>query len=394
MRSQVKSCLVCDSTNTQSIITIPSIPVHCNILWNDRQDALNAPRGAIELAYCRKCGHTFNKLFQPELIEYTKNYENSLHFSPTFQGYAESLANQLIEKYDLHDKKIIEIGCGQGEFLQILCRLGCNRGSGFDPSYLNNQALDSNSEPITIIRDYYSAKYLDHQADFFCTRHVLEHLIEPKNILNVVGQATLKREASLFYIEVPNAWFMFNELSIWDIIHEHPSYFSKESLSYLLKSCNFEICDIGFGFGDQFLYAIASINMENTDSPLDQKENISDNEKMMNSFQSRFNKKVSKWQGFMKKIIDHEKKAVVWGAGSKGVTFLNLYADLQAIDYVVDINSRKFGKFIPGTGQQIVRPDFLSAYQPNDIIVMNPIYENEIKSMIDELDIDAIVSVA
>ena len=363
-------------------------------MWNDRQDALNAPRGDIELAYCRNCGHTFNRLFQDELTEYSENYENSLHFSPTFQDYAKSLATKLIDSYDLHDKKIIEIGCGQGEFLQIMCKLGSNFGLGFDPSYINNQGIDSNSEAITIIRDFYSAKYLDLPADFFCTRHVLEHLIEPKNMINVVAEASRKWATSLFYIEVPNAWFIFKELSIWDIIYEHPSYFSKDSLSYLLNSCNFEICDIGFEFRDQFLYVIAAINRENSDLSVDQEITRKDNEKLMNSFQSRFSKKVSMWQGLLEKTIDHEKKVVVWGAGSKGVTFLNLYADIQAIDYVVDINPRKLGKFIPGTGQLIVSPDFLPDYQPNEIIVMNSIYANEIKSMIDELSIDAIISVA
>jgi len=80
--------------------------------------------------------------------------------------------------------------------------------------------------------------------------------------------------------------------------------------------------------------------------------------------------------------------AVVWGAGSKGVSFLNALKDLQ-IEYVVDINPRKQGMYIPGTGQQIVRPEFLRDYQPDVIVVMNPVYRREIRKLTKKLGLTA-----
>ena len=68
----------------------------------------------------------------------------------------------------------------------------------------------------------------------------------------------------------------------------------------------------------------------------------------------------------------------MWGAGSKGVTFLNMIDSRYQIEYVIDINPRKHGKYIPGTGQKIVSPEFLREYIPDIVIVMNLIYENEI----------------
>jgi len=55
------------------------------------------------------------------------------------------------------------------------------------------------------------------------------------------------------------------------------------------------------------------------------------------------------------------------------------------IEYVIDINTRKHGKFIPGTGQKIVPPEFLREYRPDVAIVMNPIYKNEIQQTLDQL---------
>jgi FlaA1/EpsC-like NDP-sugar epimerase len=78
-------------------------------------------------------------------------------------------------------------------------------------------------------------------------------------------------------------------------------------------------------------------------------------------------------------------RAVVWGAGSKGVTFLNALQARDPIGHVVDINPRKQGMYVAGTGQQIVAPEFLKEARPDVVIVMNPVYEDEIRRWVGEL---------
>jgi hypothetical protein len=70
----------------------------------------------------------------------------------------------------------------------------------------------------------------------------------------------------------------------------------------------------------------------------------------------------------------------VWGSGSKGVAFLTALKLNGSIEYVVDINPFRQGKFMAGTGQEIVGPKFLEQYQPDVAIAMNPIYQNEIQA--------------
>ena len=78
-------------------------------------------------------------------------------------------------------------------------------------------------------------------------------------------------------------------------------------------------------------------------------------------------------------IKQAKKKIVLWGAGSKGVTFLNILNITNQVRHVVDINPRKHGKYIAGTGQEIVHTEFLKSYKPDYIVVMNPIYLNEVQ---------------
>ena len=85
----------------------------------------------------------------------------------------------------------------------------------------------------------------------------------------------------------------------------------------------------------------------------------------------------------LRKIIDEnrerEQQAVIWGSGSKGVAFLTTLQIKDDISYAVDINPRRRGTFMAGTGHEIVAPDFLRELRPDLVIVMNPVYRQEIQ---------------
>ncbi|PSN18087.1 methyltransferase, partial [filamentous cyanobacterium CCP5] len=103
------------------------------------------------------------------------------------------------------------------------------------------------------------------------------------------------------------------------------------------------------------------------------------------AFTRAFQTKIETWRRRLDQIAQQRQKTVVWGAGSKGVMFLNLLKDYELIEYAVDLNPRKTGKFIPGTGQAVVAPAFLEYYRPDLVIIMNPIYEAEIRQQCSDL---------
>jgi len=88
---------------------------------------------------------------------------------------------------------------------------------------------------------------------------------------------------------------------------------------------------------------------------------------------------VDDWKQRLTELRQSGKRTVVWGSGSKGVAFLTMLNLNGTIEYVVDINPFRQGKFMAGTGQQIVAPDFLREYKPDVAIVMNPVYQSEIQ---------------
>jgi hypothetical protein len=70
----------------------------------------------------------------------------------------------------------------------------------------------------------------------------------------------------------------------------------------------------------------------------------------------------------------------VWGAGSKGVTFVNAVPGANRISALIDVNPHKQGRFVPGTGAPVLPPDALRGRRLQSIIVMNPLYRDEIAS--------------
>ncbi|MEE9230196.1 MAG: class I SAM-dependent methyltransferase [Acidobacteriota bacterium] len=376
-------CPACQRAAMSVFMEIPDVPVHCNLLWPEREGAVAAPRGHIRLGFCAACGLVYNLAFNSDLMEYTQRYENSLHFSPRFQQYARELAVRLVEKYHLRGKEIIEIGCGKGEFLALLCEGERNRGWGFDPG-AEERAADSS---LTFIRDFYSDAYADYTADLICCRHVLEHIQQPREFVLGIRQAMGDRPGTAVYFEVPDFLYTLRDLGIWDIIYEHCSYFSGPSLTRLFQQTGFTVREVYPAFGSQFLCLEASPRVGVDRRGTASIEDIEALSNLVSALGEAYRSKVEMWNAKLSRLFEDGRRIVVWGAGSKGVTFLNTVKAAAAIEHVVDINPRKQGMYVAGTGQRIVSVQFLGGYRPDTVVVMNAMYRDEIRHLLGKVGV-------
>lgn len=369
---------------------IEDVPVFCNVQWSTHDEALAATRGSIDLRFCRSCGHVFNATFDPTLLEYSESYENSLHFSPRFQEHAERLAGRLISKFDLRNKTVVEIGCGKGEFISLLCEAGGNKGYGFDASYAPDREMQTTSDSVTFIREFFGAKHKHLGADFLCCRHVLEHIDDPISFLQEIQGATAAGKQSAAYFEVPNASYSFEDSGIWDLIYEHCSYFSADSARRAFRLAGMEVLETYTDFGNQFLCIETISASENMSHAPDEKPSAA-LEQNIHNFADFYRSTISAWDDKLENMQKNGDRVVVWGAGSKGVTFLNCIASSSAVDYVVDINPNKSGLYISGTGHEILDVEKMVRRAPDQVIIMNPVYKQEIEKLLSDAGIDASV---
>jgi SAM-dependent methyltransferase len=367
------ACFACGASGAEAFFEAASVPTHCNRLLATREDALAAPVAGIRLALCPSCGLVFNQDFEAERMRYASGYENSLHFSDTFNAYARDLAARLVDAYGLRGKHVLEVGCGRGDFLRLVCELGPSRGTGFDPSAEAVEVELGGGGHLCISSEDHDACWPAEAVDLVICRHVLEHLDRPVELLDSIR----RRGAAAVFFEVPNVLHTLREGGIWDILYEHCSYFAPLSLAALFERAGLAPQRIEEVYGGQFLTLEACA--DSTSIAIDSERAPVELRALTRSFADLYRAELDQWKQSFEANRRSGRSLAVWGAGTKGVTFLNTFPEhADLVSCVVDRNPRKRGCFIPVSAHPIVAPDDLRSEPPDVVVVMNPLYVREV----------------
>lgn len=380
MKNVNQACPACGAGEMSLFYEVNNVPVNSVLLVMNRDEALQFQTGDIRLAVCATCGFISNIAFDEALTQYTARYEATQGYSPTFNKFHKALAQSLIDRYDLHNKDIIEIGCDKGDFITMLCEMGNNRGVGFDPAYVPGRHPSPAADRMTFIPDFYSEKYADFRADFICCKMTLEHIPNVGEFIATVRRSIGENHDTTVFFQIPNGRYVLCDVAFWDIYYEHCSYFTKGSLARLFRTNGFEVKDLWTAYDDQYLMIEARPAVASpTSQLLSDEEAPAETLGMVDYFVEHYESKRADWLDKLIRMKGNGKKIVLWGGGSKGVAFLTtLGQTLDDISYAVDINPIKTGTYMAGTGQEIVAPSFLKEYKPDVVIIMNPVYLDEI----------------
>jgi len=379
-------CPNCKQDHMRPFYEVKEVPVHSVLLMKSKDDAVNYTKRDIKLGYCEHCGFISNIIFDESVHEYSSEYEETQGFSGTFNKFHKKLAEDLIEKYDLRNKTVIEIGCGKGEFLNLLCELGNNKGIGFDPAYISERDANRSKGNTQFIKDFYSEKYTNYKADFICCKMTLEHIPNTFDFVKMVRNSIGDNLNTTVFFQIPDTDRVLSDLGFWDIYYEHCSYFSVPSLTYLFEKAGFKVLDTGKEYDGQYLM-IEAIPAETPDNVEPSQSDTSHIKSLVTTFEEKIEPRLDEWRSTINSYYNDGKKIALWGGGSKAVAFLTTLGIHDQIPYAVDINPFKHGTFLAGNGQEIVSPEFLKTYQPDIVIVMNPIYMEEIGNDLQKLNL-------
>jgi SAM-dependent methyltransferase len=369
-------CRVCGSAARRDFFAFERIPVQDGQLYATRSLALDAPVGDIRLAFCPSCGHIDNRTFEPEKLRYDGEYEASLHHSPLYAQFLRDLALRLTATYGLRGRTILEIACGNGDFLRLLARAASARGVGFDPSFRVSQA-DTDGGRLEFVADYYSERYSDRTADFVCCRHLLQSLPEPRPLVRSLSRTLGDRPVPV-YFEVPNALRMFRDEVLWYVIYEYCSFFTPASFARLFESEGFEVLGLSECFGGDYL-GIEVRPAAGGGAARDRRAEVDAVAEDVARFTRAADETLARWRSRMEELRRSGRRVAAWGAGGRAITFLSQLRVGDEIPFVADINPNRQGRYLPGTGQRVVPPEFLREYRPDVVIVTNPTFDAEIR---------------
>lgn len=344
-----------------------------------------------EVVSCGNCGFCYADVVGNQSqynLYYQKcnNYSVSTRLKEKIISQSCAIRYEMIEKYVEKEEKLLDIGCGDGTFLQYLKEKGYNNIYGIDPSKESIACLKEKNiqGQVGNIFEKVSPK-LKNQFDIVVCTAVLEHIYDLKVALQQLD-LYLAYPTGKIFIEVPAVeGFQKNIFPIANYFNqEHINYFSMVSLDNLFV-------ENGYNRISRKEEAYKTITENGTKEELSlcamyqKKEekskfvvDIISGESIKNYFQIVDGKDDNSYEK-IKKILTLHDKIVIWGTGSYTLQLLREIPELEEhIAYFVDNNKLKQGKKI---GNQMV-------YSPQQLLCEDECYFILICSMMNGKEIE------
>jgi len=384
MRKKAVLCPVCGGAEHFPVLSRRGVPTLLNRSYYSISAALSAPTGELDIVACPTCGLTFNKSFDASLTGYSTSYENDQSNSPAFSAHMASMADRILSSFSRrNDIAVVEIGCGQGQFLFELVNRGTSRISsavGFDPAWRGGRGK-AGVRIESRVFDRSEMTFQKAAPDVVILRHVIEHIAKPTNFFEDIRNALPDDWGGRLFVETPSLEWILRHRVIHDFFYEHCNYFTAPTLRSALARSGFEAVMIESVFEGQYHWVEATAAGP-TPTP---DCNANDLPPLLRELNGDEIRSADTWHSRIAKLSQTGKVAV-WGAGAKGVSFVNaIDRSAQWITCIIDINPAKQDKFIPVTAHPIISPSSARRSKIENIIVMNPNYCAEIEAVLREL---------
>lgn len=365
-------CPGCGNRSLSAPFRLVDQPVVLNYRFTDPAAASGVPRGDVTLRQCHRCSLVFNATFDIRAIPYDGHYENRQCFSTAFHAHLETLARRLTRRNGLTGGRILEIGCGKGDFLRLLCATAGATGEGYDTSY--EPSAEPEPAGISFSNHYLLASGVRGDFDAVICRHVVEHVPEIGAFLRELHAIATAAGDPVVVLETPRFEWIVEHLCLWDVFYEHCNYISTAALAYLSRLAGFRVVEHRDAFGAQ--YQVLELRLDR--GPMSGRSPAPGVPES-----ARLGFLAERAQAHLDDLATRVSTARggrawgVWGAGAKGVALVNQIAG-PGPARVIDSNPAKQGGVLPGTHIPIVAPDDPGVLDLGLVVIANPNYADEI----------------
>jgi len=384
-----KECPVCANKALQFLMDSVSTPIHPGLLWHKKEDALSVPMGDMQLAFCPNCGHTFNALFNSDLLNYNTWFENSLHSCSRFQSPNRPEADRLIERYGINDKEIFEIHHGASELSMLLCELANNQAVIYQPDMYETPGRSNSTQQVTYIIKPLSGENPHIHADLICCQNIIERLSHPRMFIELLRGSISYVNETVGYFEVFNAEISLKNQRLWDMNYAQCSFYSPFSLRFLFENSGFRILSLRELAEGKILALDVSLALQqNPIETIHQQNDLEGITRSVEKFKEKTEHSRIYWSDLFREYATSAKRVVLWGCNERGVIAINALKIQDRIQMVVDGDFTKVDLFVPGTGHRVHSLGQLPLFKPDVILISQPGRENEIRQIIGGMNIE------
>lgn len=313
----------------------------------------------LNVCQCPACGLV---QLDAQPVSYHREVIRAAAFSNEMLQFRRTQFKEWLARFDLSGKKILEIGCGRGEYLALLKECGAD-AHGIE--YSAASANHCRSLGLSVRKSYVDSatkKIRGAPFDAFMTLNFLEHWPNPG--VSLKGICNNLTDGGVGFIEVPNFDMILREQLFSEFISDHLLYFTQATLTFTLQGCGFEVLECNSVWHDYILSAVV------------RKRPVTD----LSALDARRSELENTLRAFIQKQLPG--KVAIWGAGHQALTAIALTGIGKDVKYVVDSAPFKQGKFTPATHLPIVPPSTLESDPVDAILVMAASYSDEVAALI------------
>lgn len=315
----------------------------------------------LALHQCSGCG-TVQLTNAP--VPYWRDVIRAAGISPEMRAYRLAQFNRWLEEYGLKGRKVLEVGCGRGEYLTLLLEAEAD-AHGVEHLEASVSACHSAGLPVTQgFIDGPKSLLADGPFDGFAILNFLEHI--PCAHLTLRGIAANLSDGAIGLVEVPNFDMILSAGLFAEFIPDHLFYFTRQTLSSLLQANGFEVLGCRPEWHDYVLSVIVRKRRPLDIAPLTACQ--TDLKASFDAFLSCF----------------APGRVAIWGAGHQALALISLMELSSRIRFVVDSAPFKQGRFTPATHLPIVAPEQLTESEVDAVIVLAASYSDEVARIIRE----------
>lgn len=339
-------CPACQSTSLVPMFDMGHQPMSLVELQEDPEQSNSLRRYRIKLAICLNCSHVHNTAFNPDYAYYTGVGCRMYNSGSKWQDHLDRVRTMLVDVLkDSH--LVVEIGAGDCEFLATLDTPGVKLA--VDPCEAVERAEELGIPYSRKTFDYDQHVPSDSGLTLLLARHLLEHLDDPRSLLEEIATKAKKRsDTTYLYLEVPCCEVALKNRRIEDWTYEHVQHFTLNSMRALLRNSGIDHFVVTKQYDNEVLSVVAKI----VPAPVHPADlNV---DEVIGGY-AKAHKMVNDEGVWMRNNLG---QLAFWGGAGKSAMFINLFC-LPQTCFVVDSHDEKWGMCVPGRMTKILNPETL-----------------------------------
>lgn len=397
------TCIACGHA-LSPLMTLDDMPASAQNIPAASELAEDHPL-SLTLCQCPSCGLV---QFNTEPVDYYRDVIRAGGGTRTMtrlrhEEYARLLT--AMQEHHIHGRRIVEVGCGRGEFLRMWQNLAEDpegaaalaRDQARDPlsgqpnaAPLHLVGLEHKPSLVEEANAVADKKYRVYEGfatgdvcypegpfDAFVQFNFLEHQPDPCDMLRNIWH-NLKPQA-LGLITVPSFEYILRYNGYYELLRDHIANYTEFTLQKLLQDCGFELLSMDLVNRDTIEAIVRKADPDEL-SELHYSGRLIDVSALRDSY-DRLSASVN---AHIDHLSESHRTMAIWGASHQGFTLAATTKLGGRVEYIIDSAPFKQGRFSPASHIPIVAPDYAVAHPVDEILIVAPGYTDEIAGIIRE----------